>query len=219
MSAQLSGSTTDRIHPDLRERIVLLDIPPGTRLTEESLAREYQVSRTPIRTVLARLHHDGLVDHQHGAGAVVAPLDTRVLRDVWRVRLRITELLDGFLSLPADPETVGQLRTLHARALAVGAPRDLGVLYNRYHGIQLALITSATLRGIHDSLYQQTIRAWLSVLPRMDLEQEREVVTEELDLAIELTQDGSARELVAMWRHFVQHRLDRFNDHLSRPQV
>ena len=219
MRAYAPHSATARIHPDLRERIVLLDLPPGSRLTEESLAREYEVSRTPIRTVLARLHSGGLVEQQHGAGAVVAPIDTRVLRDVWRVRLHITELLQDFLALPADPQIVGQLRTLQSRAATVASPRTFGVLYSRYHELLLELVTSATLRGIHDTLFQQTLRAWLSVLPRMDLAEELESVSEELDLSIELVQSAPAAELAAMWQHFIALRFDRFNEQLSRPQL
>ncbi len=39
----------ERIYTLLRERICLLDYPPGMRLREEDLAEEFDTSRTPIR--------------------------------------------------------------------------------------------------------------------------------------------------------------------------
>ncbi len=36
-----------RMHVELRRRICLLDAPPGTRLSEETLAAEFGTSRNP----------------------------------------------------------------------------------------------------------------------------------------------------------------------------
>ena len=45
----------ERLHAELRDRICLLEYAPGTRLSEEALAAEFGVSRTPLRRVLGRL--------------------------------------------------------------------------------------------------------------------------------------------------------------------
>ena len=58
------------IYEDLRKKIILLDFPPGTRLDVEALAREHDVSRTPIRTVIQRLESEGLAITRHGVGTV-----------------------------------------------------------------------------------------------------------------------------------------------------
>ena len=49
---------SERIYRSLRDRICLLDYPPGARLSEEELAAEFAISRTPLRKVLARLEAD-----------------------------------------------------------------------------------------------------------------------------------------------------------------
>src|SRR3546814_2838391 len=51
-----------RIYHALRDRICLLEYPPGLRLSEEEIAQEFDVSRTPVRRVLARLESEGLVE-------------------------------------------------------------------------------------------------------------------------------------------------------------
>lgn len=219
MAEQLARLSTPQIYRDLRERMVLLDIEPGTRLTEEALASEYGVSRTPIREVLARLHHDQLVEQRPGAGAVVAPIDIRQIRDVWAVRLKMAELVGDFVALPAPPEVLGRLRSLRLELDRVDGPRTLGRLYNRYHDLILELYTSATLRWIHDVLYQQTARAWLQFLPEMDLDAEIEVMAEELDRTLELVQAGSSQALAGMRADHMRRLVARFNDHLARPIV
>ena len=45
----------------LRSRIVSLDLPPNTLLSRSDLARDYQVSQTPLRDALQRLEAEGLV--------------------------------------------------------------------------------------------------------------------------------------------------------------
>ena len=46
----------------LRDMIVELELPPGTRLVEKDLATRLNISKTPIREAIASLEGDGLVD-------------------------------------------------------------------------------------------------------------------------------------------------------------
>ena len=49
------ANTVEQIYDELRNRIINLDLVPGTKIKEEDLAIEYHTSRTPIRSVIARL--------------------------------------------------------------------------------------------------------------------------------------------------------------------
>ncbi|MCC5948981.1 MAG: GntR family transcriptional regulator [Nitriliruptoraceae bacterium] len=218
--ASPTATTTQPIYLDLRERICLLELAPGSRLREEALATEYGVSRTPIREVLARLIFEGLVTTQPGAGATVAGIDTRALRDVWAVRLKLAELLVGFVRLPADPEILAGLDRLIDDAELVHATRDvrtLGSLYNRYHDLLLAVITNDTLRGIMDRLYHQTARVWLDFLPEMDLDTEVDLMLAELRDAREAMTHRSGERLAEVRSSYMHALLDRFNQHVARP--
>ncbi len=61
----------DRIYRILRDRICLLEYAPGSLISEEELAQEFEVSRTPVRRVLGRLESEGLVQSVHGVGTLV----------------------------------------------------------------------------------------------------------------------------------------------------
>lgn len=217
MNSSASQPNADWIFEELRERICLLDIEPGARLTEEGLAREFGVSRTPIRQALDRLTFERLVEQQHGSGARVAVLDSKELRDVWAVRLKVAELASDFITFPAPATVLTRLKEIRADIDLIRRDRDLrrlGALYNRLHETLLELISNRTLRWINDVLYHQTAREWLQFLPEMDLDAELDMVQEEIDLMLEAMGQDDAKRLAEVRAHFMHDLLARFNDHL-----
>ena len=83
----------DRLYATLRDRICLLEYPPGTRLSEEALAEEFGVSRTPLRRVLGWLELQGLLKSVHGVGTIVTDVDIEELTQVYQLRMELAELL------------------------------------------------------------------------------------------------------------------------------
>ena len=65
---------------DLRMRILMLDIAPGSDLDEASLCDQYGISRTPMREVFQRLSGEGYLRIEQNRGAKVASMDLGVMR-------------------------------------------------------------------------------------------------------------------------------------------
>jgi DNA-binding GntR family transcriptional regulator len=85
-----SGATVGRVHAAVRISIVDGEIPPGTRINIEAIAREQGVSQTPVREALQRLEAEELVVHSPGRGYRTARvLDLAGLRAVFDFRLLI----------------------------------------------------------------------------------------------------------------------------------
>src|SRR5690606_26506051 len=63
----------DEVYELIRSDIMSLRIPPDTRISIDSLARQLGVSQTPIREALSRLEATGLVLRQHFVGYCSAP--------------------------------------------------------------------------------------------------------------------------------------------------
>jgi DNA-binding GntR family transcriptional regulator len=205
------------IHAELREQIVLLDLPPGSRLREERLAEHFGVSRTPIRQVLDRLEFEGLVEQGEGRGARVSSLDPKELRDIWAMRLRIAEMVADFARMPREG-TIDQLDSIRSRLIEVKDSRDvraLGVLYNRYHEVMLGVIGNQALVRIHDLLYVQTARVWMQFLPEMDFDREVDVMAEEGGETMAALAEGSLREIAAVRADHMRRLLTRFNQHVT----
>ena len=73
----------------LKRAIVVGQYRLGARLGEERLARDYGVSRTPVREALVRLHVDGLVTrHPDGGWTPVVP-NLAAVRELYEVRIAL----------------------------------------------------------------------------------------------------------------------------------
>ena len=107
---------SERIYRTLRDRICLLDYPPGARLSEEELAAEFAISRTPLRKVLARLESEGLVGSVHGVGTIVTDVDIEALAQVYRLRMELAPLLGKLAPIPRAPEDLDRIRAMIASA-------------------------------------------------------------------------------------------------------
>ncbi len=70
----------------LRDWILHGRLRPGTRLEEVPLADKLQVSRTPVRTALATLASEGLIDHQPKRGYLVRHFDLESIAAAYEVR-------------------------------------------------------------------------------------------------------------------------------------
>lgn len=76
----------------IRDDIVSGAHPPGSRLTEELLARRYGVSRVPVREALRTLESEGFVVTRRHAGACVAEPTAREAADLLEMRTLLEPL-------------------------------------------------------------------------------------------------------------------------------
>lgn len=75
----------DKIRLKLEQQIVTGELLPGTKIDEQQLADEFQVSRTPVREALNQLASIGLLESKPRHGATVAILSLRDLVDMFDV--------------------------------------------------------------------------------------------------------------------------------------
>ncbi len=76
----MNGNNID-IYEDLKNKIINTEILPGTKLSENNLASEYNISRTPIRQVLQRLSAEQLVKVFPQKGTYVTKVSISKVRD------------------------------------------------------------------------------------------------------------------------------------------
>ena len=80
------ASVADQVHRVLREAIVRVRLLPGTPISENSICRQFAVSRTPVRAAIQRLSEEGLVDVYPQQGSFVAPIRIGGIHDNHFVR-------------------------------------------------------------------------------------------------------------------------------------
>lgn len=159
MSGIMRGNQLDRsrqvalqVHEILRERILKVELVPGTILSRASLQLEFGVSQTPVRDALMRLQEEGIVDVYPQYATVVAKIDIDHARQAQFLRLSIELEAVRRLTEAAPAETAAELGEILARQKAVATPET----YDTFDGID---------REFHRKLYERSgiLQLWANV--------------------------------------------------------
>lgn len=200
-----SQQRTDLIYSTIRQRICANHYPPDTMIYEEDLAKEFSVSRSPIRRVLSKLEHEGLVAIRHGVGTVVTRVSPADLEEVYDIRM-ILALTSGpyFMDpLPENEITFFTARREEFLALPAGDVSGFGEVNIRYYMGLTEMVTNSHLREFQRSLFFQTSRMWLLLLPDMPWEETIQAVADEIDEIIRLIRVQDPRGLGFITRNHI----------------
>ncbi len=173
----------ERTYKTIRDRICLLEYQPGERLGEEELAREFGVSRTPIRRVLSRLESEGLLESRHGVGTFVTNVEFESLAQVYRLRMELAELIGKLDPLPRSPADLARVRAIVERCdglLEAPEARAYARLNMDFFEELTAMIGNQPLKEISERLYYLTHRIWLTSVPHLNLRDETIVFRREV---------------------------------------
>lgn len=163
------------IYHIIRERITLLKYPPGTVLDIDALAVEFDVSRTPIRSVLQQLAYHGLVFSRHGVRTSVAPIDFDRLREDKALRSHMAELIGILSPLPPCSAATQMMAEAESECRELIEHPNLETFARidiKVHEAICSLIGNRQLLQIYDDLYYRTARVWFYFLPKLDWRQE-----------------------------------------------
>jgi DNA-binding GntR family transcriptional regulator len=180
----LARERFERIYGMLRDRICLLEYPPGTRLSEEELAEEFEISRTPVRRVLARLESEGLTKTLHGVGTIVTDADIEELQQVYHLRLELAVLIGRLSPIPRSEADLERIRALirACDARSGGASHKAFARINMGFSAEISAMTgNQPLRELNDRLYIQTSRIVLMMMPRLNLAEEFSAFKREME--------------------------------------
>lgn len=73
------GGGARHVFLSLRDEILELKLAPGAPLDETSIAKRFEMSRSPVREAIVRLSADGLVHMLSNRSTIVAPIDIAAL--------------------------------------------------------------------------------------------------------------------------------------------
>jgi len=120
MPQHIEGTLAERVCRQLIDAIVTGELQPGSKVSEESLAHRFGVSRAPLREALRRLEEYRLVERKPHAGARVVSLSREELAELYEIR----EALEGMACrLAAERMSEEELQEL-AKVLDAHEQRD-----------------------------------------------------------------------------------------------
>jgi len=163
MTTNNTRMRTNSILEILRNRICLLDYPPGTVLREADLAAEFSVSRTPIRSVLQQLSHGGLIESRDGVGTIVTDPSFAEIRDIYQMRIKLAQCI-GYMNPRAFTEVdFESIKSLLGRAQVLTEKFNLleywKINHDQHYLIE-QIIGNCALREMWNHFYFIAARMW-----------------------------------------------------------
>ncbi len=123
----------DGVYDNIYQRLMSLEIAPGARIAIDVMARDLDISQTPVREALSRLEREGLVRKAHLIGYSAAPQLTRKqFEDLYAVRLLLEPEGSRLAALNMTPTNLAEIEAAAAAMQDGSPPADRNSRYSRF---------------------------------------------------------------------------------------
>lgn len=133
-------------------------LPPGSKLTEATLAEQLGVSRGPVREAFRMLEEAGLVQNEKNRGVFVRSLSPPEVLEIFEVRSVLEQYAARRAAELANPAQVRELRRLLREMEQAGKQAD-AASYHRlnlvFHESLLTLAGNAKLTATYQRLVKE----------------------------------------------------------------
>lgn len=140
------------VYDILVDSIVKGDIPLGTELREQHIAKQLEVSTTPVREAFKRLESDGLIEIIPYCGAVVRGLDPKEITEAYACREALEHLVVQEAIHRFTPKDGEQLYELLERFRTAQGIADISSISQQFDDYLYALSGNQTLTNLLGSL-------------------------------------------------------------------
>ncbi|MGV9363990.1 GntR family transcriptional regulator [Amycolatopsis sp. NPDC003731] len=163
-------SLAEQAYLFVRDRLVMLDIPPGSPLNEEELGTALGMGRTPIREALKRLESERLVVAYPRRGTFATDVNISDLAHISEVRRTLEPMATAAAAERATDADRAALTELRAQ-LDAGAPdRGNAELLRTDLALHRAIYRCVHNPFLEDTLIQYdnlATRIWCVFVPRL----------------------------------------------------
>ncbi len=203
VAERVALSQSEEAYLRIRERIVCLEMPPGSVVNEARLREELKIGRTPIREALQRLARENLVKSIPHRGTFVTDVNITDLARITEVRVVLeahAARLAAEKLTSSDREAMEELLDVVRRG-DISDQRELMRLDQQIHLMVYRAARNSFLEATLERYFNLSLRLWYLVLDREI--RLREAVDEHIELlkAI-LAGDGEGAEAI-MRRHVI----------------
>lgn len=126
---------SEKVYRILVQSIVNGELPPGTKLQEKHVAKQMEVSATPVREAFKKLAGDGFIEIVPYCGAIVKELDEEEIREAYHCRIALEKMaledaIDRF-----DDDTLKQLFDIIEKEKETEGIMEVSRLNKSFHDI------------------------------------------------------------------------------------
>ena len=161
------NSLASNIFKTLRDRIVFMEYPPGSSISEKDLCKSFKVSRTPLREAIRLLEDMRLVTVIPRYGSYVSPIDINEIRCAFEVKIKLEGLAGEVAAKRITNDKLKELHALIEKAeplLKKDAQRTLIEIDTNFHEIIYQSTQNPILQEILENLQSRCARLWNSSL-------------------------------------------------------
>ena len=167
-SARSGMSLADKAYSEIRRRILDNEMPTGTQMLEQELARMLNMSRTPVHNALIRLANEGMVEVRPRRGMRVLPISADDMEEIYEILTALEASAAAKIAQTGLPDkemkalrrAVDDMeRTLAEDDLVAWARAD-----ERFHDILLKASRNRRLRELVSQFWDQTYRVRMQTL-------------------------------------------------------
>ena len=180
-------TAASRIYQKIKDQIIEGRYPPGMRITEQNIAAEFSLSRTPVREALRMLAADGFLIFTPNSGTVVREWVPEQVRELFDLRSLIESDIARLASQKISAKEIDTLKALQdliesQGTLATnGNANRISPINRAFHQViaqaarneRLILMLSST---IEIPIVQQTFRRYSEKELRRSFSHHRELI-------------------------------------------
>lgn len=203
----------DKAYNRIKEKIVTVEMSPGSVIREIQLMQELGLGRTPIREALKQLQTENLVIVAPRRGMFVADITITDLQQIYEVRVELEPLCARLAAERVTPEQLATMRNLVAECQRVDR-YDKELLLNldrHFHHLVAQSTGNKFLLNEFEMFYNLSLRIWYLALNHIQPEDVDVDAHVEILSAVEAREGGQADQ---MMRKHIQHFHDAIKLHL-----
>lgn len=198
---QTSGKSklSEAIFLTLRDRIVYLEYPQGSVLTEKQLCDEFAVSRTPVREALQKLENMNLVQSFPRYGTCVTPIDAKEIKDTYQVKANLEALAGQTAAERISEAELEILEKITQRYLEVSEAGDINQMFAydfEFHEAIWRATGNAVLIDFLENIHARCLRFCMASVPKNEWGTDNASELREIFDAIATRQAGRAAKLL-----------------------
>lgn len=204
------------IYTVLKERILFLEYKPGQILNENVLAKEFGVSRTPMREILNRLEWEKLARVIARTGTMITEIEFQQMMNLYRARFEIEGLAGRLAAEGFSKKHVQGIEKLKSACGILEKNNDrekdkkkLVRLDHEYRAILYDAVNNPVVTELSQGLYEQTFRLWYITLDSGDWQNEINSVIQEFGTVNAVLSSGNTQEAYDLRKSLLVDHFDR----------
>ncbi|WP_258358611.1 GntR family transcriptional regulator [Moorella sulfitireducens] len=191
------------VYQYLKESILEGRYQKGDRLTEAEIAKELEISRTPVREALRKLEQEGLVSYELGKGIVVIYLGAKDMLEIYSIMVALEGMAARLAAENISPDEIEALEKILAEMQVAIDDNEVGKYQQAHREFNEILFASSNNKHLLSllRLYQDYIVRTESIT----WYKKRDRLMQEHSGILNAIKDGDKEKAETLMRKHVEH--------------